>query len=208
MGFCAPSMATSRAVLTVRLSLCHSHRKGGKGVGMKPTSAMHVAAAAILLAGGIWAKEFTVETGGSKVVIRLTPINRMITESDMTKGSQSNAVSCAFLFYSQLAKGDIATAATFASDPTAMADRYQQLLKESGTDAFQQQAKAFFTSKTLIMGSVEIGDETMLIIKSAQGELAQYYRKKAGKFFVIDTPAARKQFQTTMVQIMAGNLAF
>jgi hypothetical protein len=169
---------------------------------------MHVTAAAILLAGGVWARDVAVETGDGRIVLRLTPINRTITESDMAKGSQSNAVSCAFLFYSQLATGDISAAVACASDPAAMADRYRRLLKASGTDAFRQEAKAFFTSKLLIKGSVEIGDETMLIVRSAQGEVAQYYQKKAGRFFVTDTPAARKNFQNAQVQISMGHLAF
>jgi len=187
--------------------------EGKRKACMKTKTVMSASAIALLLIVGALAKEITVEAEGRKVTIRLTAINHVVTESDMTKGSQSNAMACAFLFYSKLAKGDIPGAAKFASDSAAMAGRYQQMWKEFGPDAFKKQVTAFFSTRVIIVGAVEIGDETMLAIKDPQADDgaqygAQYYEKKGEKYYMTDTPAALKLFQNALVQISFGHLAF
>jgi hypothetical protein len=143
----------------------------------------------LLMSSLAQAKDLVVNVGGKDVTVKYNLLSREISEKDQDKGSQNSAVECSFLYYSLLAKGDIAGASQLATDPAAVAQEwgtYQERL--GGVVDFKKEMAAYFTSKNMIIAELLLAEESMLVVKTPDYTAGQLYQKKNGKYVVSGKP--------------------
>lgn len=141
--------------------------------------------AALLAALPARAADLTVNVGGKDVVVQVRALGREIVAADRDTGGQQGPVECSLLYYSLLAKGDIAAAARLTTDPAAAAETWQQYRERLGAAAFQKEMAAYFTSRNRIVAEAAYGDEAMLLVKTSEYTAGQVYRRRDGKAFVV-----------------------
>lgn len=131
------------------------------------------------------ADDLTVNAGGRDVVVQVRALGRDIVPGDRDTGGQQGPVECSLLYYSLLAKGDIAAASRLATDPAAAAETWQQYRERLGATAFEKEMAAYFTSRNRIVGEAAYGDEVMLLVKTSEYMAGQIYRRRDGKAYVV-----------------------
>jgi hypothetical protein len=134
------------------------------------------------------AKELIVTVDGKEVKIDCTTINREIKAADKDKGSQAGAMTCSFMIYSLLAKNDIPGAAKLSIDPVKMTEKWTKYRDAVGVETFQKDMAAYFTSKNVVLAELVLDEETLLVVKTEDGPVGQFYRIKDKKFLMADKP--------------------
>jgi len=141
--------------------------------------------ATLLVSSLAQAADLTVNVGGKDSTVQYRVLDREISDKDRNTGSQSASVDCSLLYYSLLAKGDIAAAAKLATDSAATAEQWKQYRERLGAADFQKEMAAYFTAKNRVIAEVAFADEVMLLVKTPDYTAGQLYRQKDGKFFVV-----------------------
>jgi len=165
-------------------------------------------AVALIVIGTVTAQaaELVVTVGGKEVRMDRMTINHEITATDKSKGDQSSAMTCSFLVYGLLAKGDIQGAAKLSIDPTKAAENWTKYRTRVGEEFFNKMMSDYFTSKNVAMAELVLGEDTMLVVKTEDGPIAQFYQKKAGKYLMTNDPAAGKTFGKVLSMIREGKI--
>jgi hypothetical protein len=142
----------------------------------------------VLVSAMVQAKELVVTVDGKEVKMDCTIMNHEIKVSDKDKASQTNAMACSFLFYTLLAKGDIQGAARLSTDPARTVSEWTKYQARVGIEVFKKNIQDYFTSKNVVLAELVLADDTMLVVKTEDFTVGQFYQKKAGKYLVTETP--------------------
>ena len=165
-------------------------------------------AIALILLGTVTAQatEMVVTVDGKQVRMDRVTINHEITENDKNKGSQSSAMACSFLVYGLLAKGDIQGAAKLSVDPAKAAENWTKYRTRVGDEFFNKMMSDYFTSRNVAMAELVLGEDIMLVVKTEDGPIAQFYQKKAGKYLMTNDPAAGKTLGAVLSMIRENKI--
>lgn len=141
--------------------------------------------AALSLACVASAADLTVNVGGKDSTVQYRVVDREISEKDRNTGSQGSAIDCSLLYYSLLAKDDIAGAARLSTDPAAASATWKAYRERVGAADFRNEMAAYFTSKNRVVAEFVFADETMLLVKTPEYTAGQFYRKVNDKHYVV-----------------------
>jgi hypothetical protein len=158
------------------------------------------------MVAGAYGKEIIVEVNGKPAKLQYLAINHEIKENDIDKGSQESAMACSLLFYSLLSKGDVQAAAKLSSDPKATAEEWMNYQQRVGADNFKKEMREYFKTKNVVVGELVLAEDTMLVVKTEDGERAQFYQKKNGKYFMTDKPTAGETLGKVLNMIQEGKI--
>ena len=162
--------------------------------------------AMLLLSSMVQAKDLVVIVDGKEIRTVCTTFNHEINDADKGKGSQASAMTSSFLYYGLLAKGDIEGAAMLSIDPPKAADKWIKYRERVGEEFFKKIMNDYFTAKNIILAEVVLAEDTMLVIKTEDGPIAQFYQKKEGKYLVTDKPADGKTLGKVLTMIQEGKI--
>ena len=160
----------------------------------------------LLVSVTVQAREIIVFVNGIDTKISSALIQHEIKESDKANGSQQSALSCSFLYYGYLAKGDIQGAAKLSTDPAHDAEKWLKYRERLGEKDFLKMMADYFTIGNVVLAEVVLDEETMLVVKTGDGFVAQFYRKKDGAYLTIDKPVAFKAFGKVLNMIREGKV--
>jgi hypothetical protein len=154
----------------------------------------------------VQAKELVVTVDGKEVKIDCTTINREIKAADKDKGSQASATTCSFMIYSLLAKNDIKGAAKLSTASVKMAEKWTKYRDAVGVETFQKDMAAYFTSTNVVLAELVLAEDTMLVVKTENGPVGQFYQVKDKKYLMTDKPAAGKTLGEVLNMIQEGKI--
>jgi hypothetical protein len=142
----------------------------------------------VLMASVVSAGDLKVRIGDKDITLKNTSINREITAKDKGKGGQNSAMECSFLFYSLIAKGDIQGASKLTTDPVKAEEKWTSYRQRVGEEDFNKEMGSYFTSKNILVAELAVGNDVMLVVKTADGQIGQLYQKKGEKYFLTEMP--------------------
>ena len=66
--------------------------------------------------------------------------------------------------------------------------------------------REYFKTKNVVVGELVLAEDTMLVVKTEDGERAQFYQKKNGKYFMTDKPTAGETLGKVLNMIQEGKI--
>jgi len=165
-----------------------------------------VCLAVFLFAAMAQAEEMRVSIDGKEIRMDRTMLNREITKDDRDKGNQTSALACSFSIYNLLAKGDIQGAAKLSVSPSKAAEKWTNYRERIGDEDFKKMMADYFSSGNVAIAELYLGDDTMLVVKTEDGPVAQFYQKRGGKYLMTDEPTSGKILGRVLNMLREGRI--
>jgi hypothetical protein len=163
-----------------------------------------------LVASLALAKDITIEVEGKAVIVKSTTTSREIVAKDLGAGDQKSPLGCSLLYYTLLAKGDLAQVVALSTDPNATAEKWEKYKQRVGAEEFKKEMAAYFTSKNTVLAELTLGESVMLVVKTPDYTAGQIYLRQNGKWLMAESlkTEAGQAFGKILSKIQDGEITF